>query len=109
MVAIARATRKIDHYRDSQLRRQFNRSFAGFGIYLCNRLVRMQRIAMRTQRADRESMILDLLFEFFQLLFVVEHGKLAMWIAGIISRSQLDRCDLQLLEFFKNFLERKLR
>ena len=69
----------------------------------------MQRIAVAAQRADAETVVVKLLLELVKLRLVVEHRQLAVRIARIVSCTQLDRIDVELLELFENFIQRKLR
>ena len=68
----------------------------------------MQRIAVRAERADGESVVVELLLELLQRGAVLQHRQLAVRIAGIISGSKLHSVDVQGLEFFEDLVKRKL-
>ena len=63
---------------------------------------------MTAQGADGEALVVQFLLELLQFLLVLEHGELAMRIAGIVAGAQFNRVDVQALQLFENFVEREL-
>ena len=65
-------------------------------------LVGMQRIAVAAQRADGEPLIVQLLFEFVELRPVIEHGELAVRIAGIVPGAEFHGIDMEACQLLEN-------
>ncbi len=106
---VAGASGKIDNHRYAELFSQLDGLATDFAIVRGAGWVRMQRIAMAAQRADRDAMIGEDLAKFVECLRVVEHGELAMRVARIIACPQLDRVDVKSLELVENRGQRQLR
>ena len=71
-----------------------------------SRAVGMQRIAMRAERADCESGIIQLGSEVLKLLRVIEHGELTVMIAGIVAGAQFQSLDSNRAELFEGIFQR---
>src|SRR5688572_8405482 len=69
----------------------------------------MEWIPMTTQSAYREAMIVQTLLPFLQLLLVVEHRKLAMRVARIVSGAEFDCSYIQRFELFEDLGKGELR
>ena len=69
----------------------------------------MQGIAVGTESADGKALIIEQLFKFLQIFCAAEHRQLAVRIAGVVAGTELDRADVELLQLFKDFVERELR
>src|SRR5581483_8245632 len=72
-------------------------------------LVGMQRIPVATQGADAESVIVEEFLEAAQSRTVLDHGKLAMRVADIISGGEFDGMDVQFRQFVEHLIKRELR
>ena len=68
----------------------------------------MQRVAVAAQRADGDAVVGEESLEPVELGRIVEHGQLAVRVAGIIAGTEFDGIDVQLLQLLEDFLERKL-
>ncbi len=66
-------------------------------------------IPVRAERADRKSVVGQLLLEIVQRRFVRKHRQLAMRIARIIAGAQFDRRNVERAQLFEDFFERELR
>jgi hypothetical protein len=104
VVTIAGAAREVDHHRDPEFRGKLYSPSARVGVALGHRGIRVNRIPMTAQRADCETLIVQLLFEFRQFLFVLEHRELTMRISRIVSGAQLNGVDIQLFQLVEHFV-----
>jgi hypothetical protein len=72
-------------------------------------LIRMQRVAVATQRADLCAVIGQDLLELSQCCGILEHRGLAMSIAHVVARGQFDGINMERCEFLKDDRQRQLR
>jgi len=68
----------------------------------------MERVAVAAKSADGDAAIGEELLEFGEGFGVVEHGKLAMRVAGIIAGSEFNGVDVQAFELVENSRKRQL-
>ena len=68
----------------------------------------MERVAVATERADGDAAIGEKLLEFGEGLGVVEHGELAVRVAGIIAGAEFDGVDVEGFELVEDGGEWKL-
>ena len=71
--------------------------------------IRMQRVAVTTQRADLRAMVGQDLLELSQCRRIFEHRELAVSVAYIVSRGQFDGINMQRREFLEDDRQRQLR
>jgi hypothetical protein len=69
----------------------------------------MQRVAVAAQGTDGEAMIAELRLEIVELRLTVEHRKLAVRVAGIISGAEFHRIDIVALQLLQYIFQGQLR
>lgn len=69
----------------------------------------MQRVAVAAQRADSETVIVQLLLEFVEFALAFQHRQFAVSIAWIVSSTELHSIDLVALQLLQNVFQRQLR
>ena len=90
---VAGTSGEIDDNGDAELFGQQDRLATDLAVFLGARRVGMQRIAVTAERADRDAVVFQDLLELGQGGVVVEHGELAMRVAGIIAGAEFDGVD----------------
>ena len=90
---VAGASGEVDDDGDAQLFGQQDRLAADFAIVLGARRVGMQRIAVAAQGADGEAVVFQDLLELGECGVVVQHGELAVRVAGIVAGAEFDGVD----------------
>jgi len=108
-VAVAGATGKIDHDRHFELFRQQHRLAAHILVFLRHCCVGVQGIAVRTQRADGKSIVVELLFELFQRCLILQQRQLTVRVARIISRAELERGNTEAFQLLHDVVNRQVR
>ena len=69
----------------------------------------MQRIAVATQRADGEAVVVERLLEFVERGVLLEQRELAVRIAGIVAGAEFNRGDAESFQFRDHVREGELR
>ena len=108
IVRIARASGEVDDSRDAQFFSQQDSLPAGFLVRLRNRLVGMQRVAMATQGADADALVVKFLLEVLKLRGLLQPLQLEMGIARVVAGSQLEGMDTQWFYLLDDFVQTKL-
>ena len=105
--AVTGAAGKIHHRVHAQFFSQQDGFSRGVGMFVGDRLVGMQRVAVARQRRNGEARVGDLAFEGLQLGRIVQHGQLGMGVARIIAGAEFHRVDIQRLELLQHGVERQ--
>jgi hypothetical protein len=106
---VARTAREIHHHGNAQLFSEQDGLAARLASQLGAGLVGMQRVAVATERADGRAVIGQHLLKLGKGGAVLEHGELAVRIAGIAARAKLHGRDVEGFQFIENGSKRKLR
>ena len=108
MGRIAGASREVDNYGNPKLFGKQDGLAAYLAVVLRMGLIRMQRVAVTTQGTDADSVVGENLLELGERCGILQHRKLAVRIAGIISRAEFDGINLERREFLQDRGQRKL-
>ena len=108
VVGIARTTGEVDNRVHPQPLRQQNRAPVRLRRLLSEFLVRVKRVAMATQSADRDALIVKPLLEFLDLCRIVQQVQLEVSVARTVSRTQLNRPDSKRLDLLDHVVEAEL-
>ena len=105
---VAGAAGEIDDDGDAEFFRQQDGLAADIAVVRGAGRIGMERVAVAAERADGDAAIGEELLKFGEGFGVVEHGELAVRVAGIIAGTEFDGVDVKGLKLVENSRERQL-
>ena len=109
VVGVAGTAGEVDDRFDAELLGQEDGLSADLDTILSELFVRMERVAVTTQGADGDALVVELLLELLELWRGAQPLQLQVRVAGVVACPQLERPDSERLDLLDHFVEAEFR